>query len=100
PDGGLVLGADGVTGGSDIPLVYDPAGLSAEVRALSPHLASCESSPVPPDHLGEVPDALKSQLAVSAKDGGGQPVDATSLQIPGVLHDLYTFDGALGVSFA
>ena len=35
PDGGLVLGADGVTGGADIPLVYDPAGLSAEIRAPS-----------------------------------------------------------------
>ena len=100
PDGGLVLGADGVTGGSDIPLVYDPAGLSSEIRALFPHLASYAAFHVPPDHLGEVPDAVKSQLAVSAKDGGGQPVDATSLQIPGVLDDLYTYDGALGVSFA
>jgi pullulanase-type alpha-1,6-glucosidase len=99
PEGGLVLGEEGVTGGAEIPLTHDPAGLSSEIRALFPHLASYATFKLPADRLGEVPGALKGQLAVSAADASGEPFDATSLQIPGVLDDLYTFSGNLGVSF-
>jgi pullulanase-type alpha-1,6-glucosidase len=99
PEGGLVLGEDGVTGGAEIPLTHDPAGLSSEIRALFPHLASYAAFKLPADRLSEVPGALKGQLGVSAADASGEPVDATSLQIPGVLDDLYTYEGKLGVSF-
>ena len=97
--GGLTLGPDGVHGGVEIPLAYDPAGLSPELRALFPHLAAYPAFKVPAARLDDVPAALKSQLAVSATDGSGDPVDATSLQIPGVLDDLDTYTGPLGVTF-
>jgi pullulanase-type alpha-1,6-glucosidase len=101
PDGGLTLGPDGVRGGQSIPLVYDPAGLSAEVRARFPHLASYAALRLPADRLAEVPAALRGQLAVSAAEpaADGRPLDATSVQIPGVLDDLYAYDGELGVSW-
>jgi pullulanase-type alpha-1,6-glucosidase len=98
-DGGLVLGTGGVSGGTAIPLTWDPAGLSAPLRAAFPHLAAYAAFHVPPDRLAEVRQALKAQLAVSALDGSGSPVDATSVQIPGVLDDLYAYDGPLGVVF-
>jgi pullulanase-type alpha-1,6-glucosidase len=99
-NGGLKLETAGVTGGTAIPLTYDPAGLSADVLAKFPHLAGYLAFKIPADHLGEVPAALKGQLAVDAKTGDGTLVDATSLQIQGVLDDLYTYNGPLGVSFS
>jgi pullulanase/glycogen debranching enzyme len=41
--------------------------------------------------------ALKGQVAVSAV--GGELLDATGLQIAGVLDDLYPYDGPLGVTY-
>jgi pullulanase-type alpha-1,6-glucosidase len=99
PEGGLALGPAGVIGGTSIPLTLDPLGLPAELRAAFPHLAGYRAVRLPADHWSEVPSALKAQLAVSALDAAGDPVDATSLQIPGVLDDLYAYDGPLGASF-
>jgi pullulanase len=100
PAGGLALGPEGVTGGQSIPLTYDPAGLTLELRTAFPHLAGYAAFRVPASRLGEVPAILQGQIAASAADGGGTPVDATSLQIPGVLDDLFAYHGPLGVSFA
>ncbi|PYQ08977.1 MAG: DUF3372 domain-containing protein, partial [Acidobacteria bacterium] len=96
--GGLGLSASGVTGGTDIPLTYDPAGLSADLKARFPHLASYSAFKVPADRLSEVPEALKSQIAIS-ETADGTLLDATALQIPGALDDLYTYTGPLGASF-
>ncbi len=99
-DGGLGLEAGGVTGGTTIPLTWDPAGLSAAVRDKFPQIAGFLAFHVPAARLSEVPAALKGQLAVDAKDGGGNLVDATALQIQGVLDDRYTYNGPLGATFA
>ena len=67
---------------------------------LFPHLASYAGLQGPGRHLGEVPAALTiTSPRLAKKNGGGAPVDAKSLQIPGVW-DLYTFNGTLGVTFA
>jgi pullulanase len=100
PAAGLVLEASGVSGGTAIPLSRDPAGLSAEIRARFPHLSGYAAFKLPVNRLPEVPEALKSQLAVSATASDGTLLDATALQIPGVLDDLHTYDGPLGVTFA
>jgi len=97
--GGLAIDGTGVVGGASIPLAFDPAGASSEIRARFPHLAGYPAFRIPADQLPQVPSVLKGQIAVSAKDAGGHPVDATSLQIPGVLDDLFTYDGPLGPSF-
>ncbi|MFL6258091.1 MAG: pullulanase-type alpha-1,6-glucosidase [Thermoanaerobaculia bacterium] len=100
PDGGLALESGGVTGGATIPLTYDPAGLSDAVKAKFPQIAGFLAFHVPANRLAEVPAALKGQTAIDAKDGGGNLVDATALQIQGVLDDLYTYNGPLGATFA
>jgi pullulanase len=99
PNGSLLLTPQGVTGGTSIPLTYDPAGLSNDIKAKFPHLSNYKAFKIPASRLAEVPEALKDQLAVSAADGNGAPVDATALQIPGVLDDLYTYNGNLGIVF-
>ncbi len=99
-DGGLALDESGVVGGSSLPLTVDPAGLTAEVLAKFPHLAGYKALKLAASDLGLVPDLLKGQLAVAVASSGGDPLDATGVQVPGVLDDLYTYDGPLGVSFA
>jgi pullulanase-type alpha-1,6-glucosidase len=98
-DGGLVLEGGAVTGGSSLTLTFDPAGLAPDIQAKFPHLASLAALKIDGGDLALVPDILKGQIAVSASSGDAL-VDATGLQIPGVLDDLYTYNGDLGVVFA
>jgi len=98
PDGGMTL-ADGVLSGGDaIPLTYDPAGLSAELKAKFPHLANFAAFKIGAADLDKVGALLKGQLAVAAINDN-IVVNATGVQIPGVLDDLYTYDGPLGLAF-
>ncbi len=92
--GGLTATATGITGGDSVTLT---AGvLSNEVKAKFPHLAALPALEIPADALALVPEILRGQFAVSAVDGSGKSVDATGLQIPGVLDDLFYYDGPLG----
>jgi pullulanase len=105
PDGALTLDGPGVvpaTNSRQWPLLRDPAGLSPELRARFPHLAGLPAYKLPPDAVAAAANSLKGQLAVGAVRGV-QGVDATGLQIPGVLDDLYASRAApvvLGPSFA
>jgi pullulanase-type alpha-1,6-glucosidase len=94
-DGGLEATDTGVTGGSEI--VLTAGALSDSVKAKFPHLADLPALEIPGDSLAQVPEILKGQIAVSALSGDGLSVDATGLQVPGVLDDLYTYDGSLGL---
>lgn len=98
-DGALALTIDGVTGGEAIPLTVDPAGLPAEIKTRFPHLAAFTAIRVPADTLARVPELLRGQLAVSARTADGKPLDATSIQLPGVVDDLYAHDGPLGITW-
>ena len=97
PDGGLSATDSGIEGGTLITL--ETGSLSAEVQAKFPHLAGLPALQIPADSLALVPEILKEQIAVSAVNSDGESVDATGLQIPGVLDDLYTYDGELGISW-
>ncbi len=98
PDAGLELTDTDIEGGSTIPLTVDPNGLSGDVLAKFPHLAGYTAFKIPAEFLDEVPTILKGQVAVAAH-ASGLVTDATALQIPGVLDDLYTYEGALGVAW-
>ncbi|MCP4200736.1 MAG: pullulanase-type alpha-1,6-glucosidase [bacterium] len=87
-----VVGADGA-----LALTLDPAGLPTAVTDKFPHLSGYGAFKLDAADLGMVPQILKGQFAVSAAAADGTPIDATTLQIPGVLDDLYFYDGALGV---
>ncbi len=96
---GLTLDKTGIQGGQSITLTYDPAGLDDAIKAQFPHLAGLGVLKIAPADLPLVPTILKGQFAVQAQDAQGNLVDATGLQIPGVLDDLYTYTGELGVSW-
>ena len=99
PAGALRLNESGIVGGNSIQLTFDPNGLAPALRAKFPHLAAFAALRLKPADLNRVPAILKGQIAVVATDTNGRLIDATSLQIPGVLDDLYTYKGALGLSF-
>ncbi len=89
PDGGLGLDAEAVTGGRSWPLRLDGAGLPTSVREEFPHLAGFEALRLPRAVTRRTPDLLTGQLAVAAFDDLGRLRDATGVQIPGVLDDVY-----------
>ena len=93
----LTLDQNGVSG-RPVKLTYDPAGLPADLAAKYPHLAGLPVFHLP-GQVGTARIALKGQVAVSAVDAAGDLLDATGLQIAGVLDDLYPYDGPLGVSY-
>jgi pullulanase-type alpha-1,6-glucosidase len=95
-EGGITLGDNQVQGGQSIPLFLDPTGPSAAQKAQWPHLASFAMFRLRSQDLPLVTEILKGQIAVSASLDGFV-VDATGVQIPGVLDDLYTYDGDLGL---
>jgi pullulanase-type alpha-1,6-glucosidase len=97
PDGGLEATTEGIVGGDHITLVRDPAGLPADVQQKFPHLADLSVLRIGTADLPLVPEILRGQFAVSAVNNEGQSVNATGLQIPGVLDDLYTYEGDLGL---
>ncbi|MCB0043951.1 MAG: pullulanase-type alpha-1,6-glucosidase [Caldilineaceae bacterium] len=98
PDGGLALTTAGITGGESITLTQDPAGLPDAIKAQFPHLAGFAAFKLGADDLTKAGDLLKGQLAVSLTQDG-LVTAATGLQIPGVLDDLYAYDGDLGVTW-
>jgi pullulanase-type alpha-1,6-glucosidase len=96
--GGLTATDTGIIGGTSIVLA--PGVLSDEVIARFPHLAGLPALEIPAGALALVPEILRGQFAVSAVNGDGDSVDATGLQIPGVLDDLFYYDGPLGVDLS
>lgn len=99
PEGRLELGASGVEGGRSLALTFARGGPGGDVFQRFPHLAGYSAFKLAEADLAHVPEALKGQVAVSARDTNGRLVDVTALQIPGVLDDLYVYDGPLGVSW-
>jgi pullulanase len=97
--GGISVETSGVQGGAFIPLLVDPNGLPQSVIDKFPQLKGATALKISDGDLGHVPELLKDQLVV-VKSDGSQPLDATSLQMPGVLDDLFFFDGHLGAQRA
>jgi pullulanase-type alpha-1,6-glucosidase len=70
--------------------------LSADLRGQFPHLARFGALRLREDRLPEVRQALRGQVAVSARDEAGLLRAATGIQIAGVLDDLFAYQGPLG----
>ncbi len=99
PNGGLKLEPGVISGGESIPLQYAADKQAEEVSASRPHLANYAALKLEAADLAKAPDILKGQVAVVAFNDAGKVIDATSLQIPGVLDDLFPYTGSLGVTF-
>jgi pullulanase len=99
PAAGLVLAIQGITGGQQIPLTFAPTGAGPAILAKFPQLAGDATLKLDPADVAKVPEILKGQVALTAWDANGKLLDATTPQIPGVLDDLYTYHGPLGVTY-
>ena len=89
----LKLEGAGLTGGQNFDLALESAGLSAALKAKYPHLSSFAALKVPEAARA----ALKGQLVAWAQGADGKLLDATGVQVYGVLDDLYASSEALGV---
>lgn len=82
-----------------LPLELDLSGLDENLRKRYPHLRKYSVYHLPPAVINRVPDLLKGPLMVMACAMHGRVIDSTGVQIPGVLDDLYHYDGPLGITF-
>lgn len=102
PDGGLAVDAEAVTGGESAPLRYDEQGLPDEVLEDFPHLEGYLALRLDKQTARQAQDILTGQVAVAMYDDLGALLDATGVQIPGVVDDLYAAaasDADLGLSW-
>jgi pullulanase len=102
-NGGIRIDANGRVSGADAALdLRASAGIGA-LAGRYPHLAAALSLTLPSTAAAQVPDLLKGQLVVVQSDSSGKAVDATQLQIQGVIDDVYTAAAArqtLGATIA
>ena len=89
PDGGMTVTDGQVVGGTALPLRHDPDGLPAAVRREFPHLAAFDALRLRGLSTRTVGGLLKGQLIVAAFDDAGALVDATGVQTPGVIDEVY-----------
>ena len=99
PNASLALTSSGVQGGNEIPLTYSRSGPGGDVFTRNPYLAGYTALKIDPEDFNQIPQAVQSQLAVVVRDDQGKVIDATGVQIPGVLDALYPYSGPLGVTF-
>src|SRR6266436_5026136 len=96
----LQLTSTGVTGGSSIPLTPFASGFTTAEQARFPQLSGYAVLHLPDNTSTSLLAAgLKGEVAVSAIASDGTLKYATSVQIAGVLDDLFFFPGKLGVIF-
>jgi pullulanase-type alpha-1,6-glucosidase len=94
PTGGMTLGDAGIEDGTCFELALGapyPAGVDG-----FRNLAGLPTLKIGSGDLGDVPSILTGQIAVQALANGSR-IDATGLQIPGALDDLYANESELGV---
>lgn len=99
PEAALEISPEGIQNGSEIRLSWVSEKPDVYTLQKYPHLrdyAVFRVTETDPQLLSQI---LKGQVAVIARNLDGGAVDATGVQIPGVLDDLYPYDGPLGVSF-
>jgi len=97
-DAGLAITSGGLEGGDSITLTREGA-VDGAIAEKFRHLSGLPTYKISGGDLARVPAILKQQFAVAAIDGNDEPVDATGVQAAGVIDDLYTYDGELGVSY-
>ncbi len=99
PNGALKSGPQGIEGGPAISLTFTSAGPGAEVLKQNPYLAGFSAFKLDPADLLKIPEIVKGQIAVSARDQNGKLVDASGVQTWGVLDDVFFTDSSLGVTW-
>jgi pullulanase-type alpha-1,6-glucosidase len=98
-DAALELAPEGINNGTEIPLAFVSAKPDVDLLRKYPYLRDYAVFKVTETDRAKLAQALKGQVAVIARGPSGQPVDASGVQMPGVLDDLYSYNGPLGVTF-
>ncbi|MCA0452984.1 MAG: pullulanase-type alpha-1,6-glucosidase [Chloroflexi bacterium] len=96
---GMIGDGVGFQGGASIDLTYDPNGVTDAILERFPHLADYAALKIGEADLDKVASIIRQQAAVVAIDAEGKAVDGTGLQLPGVLDDLFHYEGALGITY-
>jgi len=93
-DAELTINEGAIMGGTALPLAPAPEGLPAPLKKKYPHLANytCLQLTATQNAIAAL---LRGQLVIAASQDG-IVINATGVQLPGVLDDLYTYAGALG----
>ncbi|TDB69784.1 pullulanase-type alpha-1,6-glucosidase [Micromonospora sp. KC723] len=103
PAGGVTV-VDGELSGTytSLPLRARRNGLTEAQRAAFPHLWAHRAFALDRADLARVPAALRGQLVVTERDAEGTLLNASGVQIPGVLDDVYSAatGATLGPTFA
>lgn len=100
PTASITLDLFGLSGDFEsFDLMFSDTGMPEGPALKFPHLANYTVFTLGGDAITAAPDILRGQFAIAAYDGD-KLLDISGLQIPGVLDDLYTYDGPLGVTFA
>ncbi|GAV67655.1 Alpha-amylase domain-containing protein/CBM_48 domain-containing protein/DUF3372 domain-containing protein, partial [Cephalotus follicularis] len=88
---------DGIQGEDvKVELEEDSGGLPENVIEKFPHIQGYKAFKVP---SLDIKNLLKCQLAVASFDSDGKCSNATGLQLPGILDELFSYDGPLGALF-
>ncbi|NEQ53637.1 MAG: pullulanase-type alpha-1,6-glucosidase, partial [Leptolyngbya sp. SIO3F4] len=94
-DGNLLVP---VRAGTGIPLELDRV-LNWRSYDKFPIINGYDAWRLPKRALADIPDILRSEIAIAAYDASGKLLDATGVQLQGVLDALYSYDGELGVVY-
>ncbi|WP_200817672.1 pullulanase-type alpha-1,6-glucosidase [Calothrix rhizosoleniae] len=95
PNGNLSLP---LSSGAGIPLKLTQT-LTNQSYTKFPQLNRYDGLQIPTNSLPQIPEILRGEIAIAAYDQNGKLLDATGIQIQGVLDDLYTYSGELGVIY-
>lgn len=96
-DAALVLSPEGILNGIEVPLSFVSDKPDVNILRDYPYLRDYAVFKLTDTY--NIADILKGQVAVVARSQSGRDVDATGVQFPGALDDLYQYDGPLGVTF-
>lgn len=99
PDASLELSPEGVENGTEFPLRFVSDKPDVDILRAYPYLRDYAVFQLTDVDVNQLQEILKGQVAVIARSQSGKAVDATGIQIPGVLDDLYPYDGPLGITF-
>lgn len=98
-DASLTTSPAGVVGGNSINLTYFPGGLSDSLKEKYPHLKNLSVFKLSESDLANVGNILRQQVVVSATRPNGSLLEATAVQFAGVLDDIFSYNGELGVIY-
>jgi pullulanase-type alpha-1,6-glucosidase len=99
PDASLSLTPTGITGGKEIQLSFSQSGPGGDVFTKNPYLSTWSAFKIDATDFAGLPEVVKGQLAVVARNDQGKLIDATGVQLAGALDSLFSYSGPLGVTF-